>query len=70
MLAALQETDVQKPAIEQALGNVAACLGLTHEMNDLGRVAPPPMIPMQAGARVSPVPPSLDDGFARSARLP
>lgn len=54
VLAALQETDVQKPAIEQALGNVAACLGLTHEMNDLGRVAPPPMIPMQAGPAYHP----------------
>src|SRR5690606_26100979 len=54
VLAALQDTEVQKAPIEQALGKVAACLGLTPDMNDLRRVAPPPMIPMQAGPAYHP----------------
>ncbi len=53
-LAALQETEVQKDSIDRALENVAACLGLTHEMGELRTTAPEPMVPMAAGPAYHP----------------
>jgi len=71
VLAALQDSDVQKAPIEHALGNVAACLGLTHEMADLSKQAPPPpMMPMQAGPAYHPSRPVSAVGPPRTLDSP
>jgi hypothetical protein len=54
VLAELQETDVHKEAIGRALENVASCLGLTHELSELCRSTPEPMMPMAAGPAYDP----------------
>jgi len=65
VLAALQETNLQKAASERALENVAACLGLTHELSQLLKAAPAPMIPMPAGPAYDPARP-----VSAAAQLP
>jgi len=54
VLATLQDTDLQLESIDRAMQNVAACLGLTHEMSELRQAAPAPMMPMAAGPAYHP----------------